>query len=82
MFGKKHREETKLIIKEKKLQLISDETRDKMSIIAKQRLEEYNYWLGRKHTDESRNKMRITAANRIHNNKWHPSFNITACEII
>jgi hypothetical protein len=83
MFGKHHSEETKLIIKEKrKLQMCSTETRDKMSISGKLRFEKYNHLLGRKFTDETRNKMRIIAANRIHDNKWHPSFNITACEII
>jgi ribosomal protein S27AE len=56
MFGKHHSKETKSIIKEKrKLQLYSDETRD---------------------------KMRIISTNRIHDNKWHPSYNIIACEII
>ena len=83
MFGKHHSKETKEKIKEKrKLQEFSEETCDKMSISAKQRLEEYNHWLGRKHKDESKDKMRLTAANRIFNNKWHPSFNITACNII
>ena len=83
MFGKHHSEETKLIIKEKrKLQMCSTETRDKMLISAKQRLEEFNHWLGKKHKNESKDKMRVTAAKRIHDNKWHPSFNVTACEII
>ena len=83
MFGKKHSDETKEKIREKrKLQSFSKETRDKMSISAKQRLEEYNHWLGRKHSDESKNKMRIVAANRINNNCWHPSYNMIACEII
>ena len=83
MFNKKHSIETIEKIKEKrKLQSFSKETRDKMSISAKQRLEEHNHWLNRKHTDESKNNMRIIAANRINNNRWHPSYNITACEII
>jgi hypothetical protein len=83
MFGKHHSEETILKIKEKrKLQIFSKETRDKMSIIAKQRLEEYNHWIGRKHKEETINKMKIVGANRIYDNKWHPSFNVVACEII
>lgn len=83
MFGKTHSDATKHKIKEKrKLQIITPETKDKLSIIHKQRLEEYNHWIGRTHSDESKNKMRIVAANRITNNKWHPSFNIEACKII
>jgi uncharacterized Zn finger protein (UPF0148 family) len=83
MFGKKQSNETIEKIREKrKLQTFSKETRDKMSIAAKQRLEEYNHWLGRKHNEESINKMRIAGANRIHDNNWHPSFNVTACKII
>lgn len=83
MYGKKHKEETIDIIKEKrKLQNISDETRDKMSISAKLRLEQYNHWLGRKHKNETIEKFRIIGANRIHDNKWHPSFNVEACKII
>lgn len=83
MFGKKHSNESIEKIKEKrKLQSFSKETRDKMSISTKQRLEEHNHWLNRKHTNESKDKMRIVAANRINNNCWHPSYNITACEII
>jgi hypothetical protein len=83
MFGKKHNKTTIAIIKEKrKLQTCSEETRDKMSISAKKRLEEYNYWLGKKHREESKNKMRIVASRRINNNNWHPSYNITACNII
>lgn len=83
MFGKKHNEETIHKIKEKrKHQIFTEETRDKLSIIHKQRLEEYNHWLGRRHTDETKKKLRLISANRIHNNKWHPSYNTTACEII
>jgi len=83
MFGKKHNEKTKAIIKEKrKYQVTTDETRDKMSISAKSRLEEYNHWVGRKHSDSTIKKMKLIGANRIHDNKWHPSFNIGACKII
>jgi len=83
MFGKRHSEETKQKIKEKrKLQITTQETRDKLSIIHKQRLEQYNHWFGRKHTNSSKQKMRIVASNRMVENKWHPSFNIEACTII
>ncbi|MDA3781469.1 MAG: NUMOD3 domain-containing DNA-binding protein [Bacteroidales bacterium] len=83
MFGKKHSDETKEKIREKrKTQTFTKETRNKMSISAKLRLEEYNHWLGRKHTDKSKNKMRIIGSNRINDNHWHPSYNVNACEII
>lgn len=83
MFGKKHSDATKKKIREKrKLQTITEESRDKMSVSQKKRLEEYNHWLGRKHKKETKDKMRIISANRIHENKWHPSYNITACKII
>lgn len=83
MFGKTHTNETKDKIREKrKLQVITQETRDKLSIIHKQRLEHYNHWIGKTHNDSTKEKMRIISAKRIHNNKWHPSFNITACDII
>jgi hypothetical protein len=83
MFGKTHSEETKQKIKEKrKLQITTQETRDKLSIIHKQRLEHYNHWFGRKHTDSSKEKMRIVASTRMVENKWQPSFNIKACNII
>lgn len=83
MFGKKHTLETKKKIREKrKSQKFSIGTRKKMSISAKKRMEEYNHWLGRKHSEETKNKMRLISSERIRNNQWHPSYNITACEII
>lgn len=83
MYGKKHSDETKKLIREKrKLQTISKETRDKMSITHKKRLEEYNHWLGKKHSIKTKEKMRIISSKRIFENKWHPSFNIRACDII
>jgi len=83
MYGKKHSEDTKKKIKEKrKYQKFSKETRDKMSITHKLRLEEHNHWLGRKHSEESKKKMRIVGANRINENGWHPSYNVTACKEI
>ena len=83
MFGKKHKDTTIKKIKEKrKHQIFTEETRDKLSIINKRRLEEYNHWIGRAHTDETKKKLKLIAANRIHDNKWHPSFNVNACDII
>lgn len=83
MFGKKHTESTKQKIKEKrKFQKFSNETRKKMSIAQRRRLKEYNHWSGRNHKDMSKDKMRKISANRIRNNKWHPSYNVKACEII
>jgi hypothetical protein len=83
MFGKFHSEQTKIKIKEKrKQQIITKETRDKLSIVHKNKLEEYNHWLGKKHSIETKEKMRISASKRISNNNWHPSFNVTACKII
>jgi hypothetical protein len=83
MFGKKHKDTTIKKIKEKrKHQIFTEETRDKLSIINKRRLEEYNHWIGRAHTDETKKKLKLIAANRIHDNKWHPSFNVNACGII
>ena len=83
MFGKTHSEEAKQKIREKrKLQITTQETRDKLSIIHKQRLEEYNHWVGRSHSNSAKEKMRITASKRIIENKWHPSFNIEACNVI
>jgi hypothetical protein len=80
MFGKKHTEETKLKIKEKrKKQVITEETRDKMSISHKQRLEEFNHWVGKKHSLETIEKMKLNVSKRIIDNKWHPSFNREAC---
>lgn len=83
MFGKSHSEESKQKIKEKrKLQVFSEEDIEKMSIAGKKRCEEYNHWLGRKHKSETIDKLRVIHSKKIINNKWHPSFNITACNII
>jgi len=83
MYGKKHTEETKQKIKEKrKLQTFSKETIEKLSIASKRRCEEFNHWIGRKHKEDTIKKMRTTYSKKMVDNKWHPSFNITACEII
>jgi hypothetical protein len=83
MYGKKHKKETIEKIKEKrKSQKFLDDTKRKMSISAKKRLAIHNHRKGKLHNDITKEKMRIAAANRIHNNKWHPSFNVFACKVI
>ena len=83
MYGKKHSESTRDKIKEKrKLQIITEESRQKMSISHKERLQKYNHWVGRKHTEEACRKMSAHWARMVINNKWAPSYNSLACKVI
>ena len=83
MFGKKHTQSTIEKIKEKrKFQIITEDAITNMSIAGKRRCEEYNHWLGRKHKPETIDKLRVLHSKKIINNKWHPAFNISACNII
>lgn len=85
MYGKKHLEETKQKIKEKrKHQVFNDETREKMSKSRIKNLKEYNTWEGRAHTDESRNKMRLSHIEYISKIKGQmfPKYNVDSIPII
>jgi hypothetical protein len=88
MYGKKHKPSTIDKIKEKrKQQIFTDETKNKLSILVKKRLEEFNHWLGRVHTDESRKKMRKSAIEYIETVKFNggqlkPKYNINSISII
>jgi hypothetical protein len=83
MFGKKHTTTTIKKIKIKiEQQVITDETREKMSISARNRLKVYNHWLGRKHSDDARRKMTLHHSKKLIDNKWTPTYNIAACKVI
>lgn len=58
MFGKRHSEETRRKIAEKaKHRIISEETRQKLSMASKGNQRAKNAFLGRKHTEETKKKM-------------------------
>lgn len=84
MYGKKHSKETIEKIKKKRAeQVITDETRKKMSESHKGLHEGVdNNFYGKTHTKQTRRKMREIATKRIINNNWHPSYNEEACIVI
>ncbi len=88
MFGRKHSEETKRKIREKRAnQIFTEESFKKMSETHKKRLSEYNHWDGRKHKPETRRKMRKSAINYVEAVKFNggqmkPNYNLNSIPIL
>jgi hypothetical protein len=88
MYGKKHSPTTIEKIRKKRAeQIITDESRKKMSESHKKRLKEHNHWNGRKHKNESRKKMRISAIEYVEQVKFNggqmkPNYNLNSISII
>lgn len=83
MWGKTHKSETIKKIKQKRAeQIFTEETKQKMSKSAKDRLSKHNHWVGRNHTDGTKRKMRIIASKRMVDNKWTPAHNPSSIPII
>ena len=85
MFGRKHSDDSKNKIKEKrKEQTFSDESREKMSESRIKHLAEYNSWNGKSHTDETRKKMRLSGIEYIRKMKGSvsPRYNVNSIPII
>jgi len=92
MFGKKHSEETRRKIKEKrKFQVTSEETRTKMSVAhsgkyvsIETRLKMSESFKNRTYSEETRKKMKDSAIRRVKRQglKFHPSYNQRSIPLI